>query len=44
MKQYNKATIRILVMTPDIIATSVTVHNEQGNGTQLAPTRKTIWD
>lgn len=46
MKAYNKAELQIVRMNNnDIVTTSnITTHPTQGNGTQLAPGRKSIWD
>lgn len=46
MKTYIKAELQIVRMNNnDIVTTSnITTHPTQGNGTQLAPGRKSIWD
>lgn len=44
MKQYIDAELKIVSMQNDIIATSLTVKDEVGNGTPMTPVRKSIWD
>jgi len=44
MKTYRQAKVRITHIESDIIATSVSVHNEPGAGHQLAPTHKSLWE
>ena len=46
MKTYIKAELQIVRMNNnDIVTTSnITTHPTQGNGTQLAPGRRSIWD
>lgn len=44
MKTYNKAQLQIVSVTDDIVTTSINTHNTIGNGHQLAPERRSIWD
>lgn len=46
MKAYNKAELQIVRLNNnDVIVTSInTPNNTVGNGTQLAPGRRSIWD
>jgi hypothetical protein len=45
-KTYQTAELQIVrVAGNDIVTTSVTTHNEKGNGVQLSPSRnRSIWD
>ena len=45
MKTYINAKLQIVRSVDDIVTASFTApHDQQGNGTQLAPGRKSIWD
>jgi len=45
MKTYINAKLQIVRTNDDIVTTSInTPHNTRGDGNQLAPGRKSIWD
>lgn len=44
MKKYIDAELEIVSMSNDIIATSITVKDEVGNGTVMDQGRRSIWN